>query len=84
MRFLAYPKNVHTLIARAIRREAATRHGDAERHDAIAWLSALQLINPEITGYLDPQLSLDDEAQLVDFLQEADQLEIPRFNKAAA
>lgn len=84
MHFLAYPKNVHTLVARAIRRDAATRHPKATEHDAVAWLSALQLLNPEIVGWLDPQIHPDDESQIVDFLDEADQSEIPRLTKVAA
>lgn len=70
MRFAEYPKNVHTIIASHLRKRAVARKVNIERAYAVHWLSALQLRNPEIAGWLDPELSASDEAELLILIKE--------------
>ncbi len=72
LRFLEYPNNVHMLIARHLRRRSHSPL--ATCYSVIHWLSALQLHNPVVSGWLDPEVSEPTEECLLELIEAAEPL----------
>lgn len=70
MKFLDYPKVVHTVIASDLRRRHEREQGsEPAQYSVLHWLTALQLVNPEIIGVLDPRISDLDMIMVLDLIQ---------------